>query len=158
MLHIHYCSPAQYTGWISDKEHIVQHQPSTNELEEGARIAEILRRDRVRSQRAAQRSAAAAAAATAAAANATSAATTLTATAEGTLELSGSTMFLLDRSSAGSGVSLSADCATASCEGGSGRCMVLGTRGYRAGVHYWEVCTAAHYYHLLLVLYYTLPT
>jgi hypothetical protein len=115
----------------------VQHQPSTNELEEGARIAEILRRDRIRSQRAAKRSAAAAAAATAA-----STAATLTATAEGTLELCGSTMFLLDRSTAGSGVSLSADCATASCEGGSGRCMVLGTRGYRAGVHYWEVCTA----------------
>jgi hypothetical protein len=151
MLYIYYCSPAQYTGWISDKEHIVQHQPSTNELEEGASIAEILRRDRVRSQRAVHRSAAATAAAIG------SATATLTATAEGTLELSGSTMFLLDRSTAGSGVSLSADCATASCEGGSGRCMVLGTRGYRAGVHYWEVGTAAHYYYLLLVLYYTLP-
>jgi hypothetical protein len=134
----------------------VQHQPSMNELEEGARIAEILRRERIRSQRAARRSATATAAAAAAAAS--TAATTLTAAAEGTLELSGSTMFLLDRSTAGSGVSLSADCATASCEGGSGRCMVLGTRGYRAGVHYWEVSTcktALYYYCYTLASIYT---
>jgi hypothetical protein len=58
----------------------------------------------------------------------------------GALDVSQETFFLLKRRRANDGAQVSADFTTVSCESSScGRTMVIGSRGFSRGVHYWEV-------------------
>ena len=61
----------------------------------------------------------------------------------GRLSVSRYNLFLLDPASAGPGVKLSDDCLTAEFVPGrefvGRRAMVLGSRGFQTGIHYWEV-------------------
>lgn len=57
----------------------------------------------------------------------------------GTFEASARCFFLFDRSKTSGGVSLSSDLGTVAYTSSGNRAMAIGSRGFRGGVHYWEV-------------------
>jgi len=119
-------SPAQYAGWISEKGHIVN--PIEEEFIDAELNAELDHRLQVRLHRSHKGTSDA------------GATNRRLASGTGSLDVSSETLFLLNGSQRGSsGITISSDFKTVTCEGGGGRAMVLGSRGFTRGVHYWEV-------------------
>jgi hypothetical protein len=141
---IRIASPAAWQGWASVKDHILE-KVSDSEVTDGdkasvravdpAIIAEKERRNRIRTQRKSKVEAKLKQ-------DSTKKRRKLV-TASATLDVSQETFFLLkrrNRVTGGSHPQISTDFATVSCDSSSqGRAMVLGTRGFTRGVHYWEV-------------------
>jgi hypothetical protein len=121
--------PRSYDGWISEKDHICRREVSREQAEARALEAEISRRAAVRRKR----SQAAAHAA------ATLKVPSLECKLQGVFRASTEVLFLLDRSTASPGLLVSPECTSVECEGGGARSMVLGSKGFQTGKHYWEV-------------------
>jgi len=127
-------SPKGYRGWISEKPQIVVKELTEEEKEILAREHELRRRKNVRIQRKKMK-------------EATITENEKTKTEEellrnievkGSFEISKQTFFLIDRNNQ-SDIKVSDDFTTASATRESGRGIVLGTKGFQGGVHYWEV-------------------
>jgi hypothetical protein len=136
-------SPEQWAGgWASAKENILElltsdkassgKAASKGAVDSDAEVAsELLRRTAVRAERAQK----------VRAANPASASTDafmVEKTINGTIDIDADNFFLLSNTNKLSNVNFSADCRTITCTG-SNRVLVLGTRGFTRGLHYWEV-------------------
>lgn len=131
-------SPKEWVGWVSDKDHIVKEitdNKKTSEQEDVELVTELSRRSMVRAHRAmliVEKSNH----------NITYILTPKRKVqVAGTLDVSSDILFLLNASSVKSqGVTISQNCTAISTDGRSGgKSMVLGSRGFTRGVHYWEV-------------------
>jgi SPRY domain-containing SOCS box protein 3 len=137
--------PAQYAGWITDKDHIcrlIEDETSRAltalENADSEITAETLRRTQVRLHR------------TMLAAKMSKKVPRKLVPLSGALDLSRETFFLLMNSGSGtgaqrrSGLTISPDFTSVSYNSqGGGRSMAIGSRGFTRGVHYWEVSVDA---------------
>jgi hypothetical protein len=127
---IHICSPATVSGWISDKDKLIE------KISDGAFAnvdpavqMELARRNKLRTMKRSN--------------------VTLGRPAKHQVQLiklnaevslSTELPFLLKKSRHCENLSISKDFTTVTCpEGGSGRQIVLGSKGFAHGIHYWEV-------------------
>ena len=127
-------SPPEYVGWASEKAHIVK-LVSEDVSASGQAAEETRRRAEIRMQRDSHRAImerkrlCQLAAETAERSRVT-----------GSISASQERFFLFNKSQCNPGIKISSDFLTASFDGrGGGRPMVLGSRGFSQGVHYWEV-------------------
>lgn len=128
-------SPVEYAGWASEKANIVKLLSEEDGANDSTIKEEMKRRMDVRQQRLEIKSLR----------------ETNRRTLEkfpsvpkislnGTINVSEECFFLLNKSQCNTGLKLSDDFLSVTCESrSSGRPMVLGTRGFSKGVHYWEV-------------------
>lgn len=127
-------SPVEYIGWASEKSHIVR-LLSDESSPKGSQSDELIRRAEIRKQRGEYR----ARMEHKRLCQLASSVVGKTSVA-GSLNASSECFFLFNKSQCNQGITISSDFLTVTCEGrSSGRPMVLGTRGFSKGVHYWEV-------------------
>lgn len=132
-------SPARWRGWASYKDHILEKLPDAAEetgaaADDNAIQAEKERRMRVRAQRKVKLE-------MLKSKEAALKRRRRVVQTSGSLDVSQETFFLLKRRKSGDGgAQVSSDFSSVTCDSSSsGRTMVLGTRGFSRGVHYWEV-------------------
>lgn len=136
-MRLHILSPEEYRGWVSEKCHIVKSLSAEDLLspEERRFSLELKRRSEIRRKRREREAIARLRDIT----KNSYLCNTRTIIA-GSLDVSADRFFLLNKSRCSSGITLSNDFLTATCSGrSSARPMVLGSRGFSRGVHYWEV-------------------
>lgn len=128
--------PEEYAGWISDKPQLIEECTSPEEIQRDQNKLveqELLRRSKIRALRKAK-----------AALLESDKKYTKRVSLVASMSLSSETLFLWKRSSINEGVSISNDHMTATCAQQSGsRYLILGSRGFTQGIHYWEVTVKA---------------
>eukprot|EP01039_Chlorochromonas_danica_P000707 gene707-769_t len=125
--------PPEYVGWVSEKSHLLE---VLNKADEGkaksgdvAILHEINRRNKLRTLRK-----------TKLALLESERKFTRCVSTKGEMNVSKETLFLWKKSKYAEGVRISPDGCTVSCtDSYNGRYMVVGSRGFSQGVHYWEV-------------------
>ena len=127
------CSPEEYRGWISEKPHLVieiKGESSNNRaLTDSALLEEIKRRSKIRLVRQTKKIQ-----------DSTQKKRYKSITVVGELHVSAEIFFLLKRSKfTESSVNFATDFTSIKCSESGGRSLVLGSRGFSHGVHYWEV-------------------
>jgi len=136
-MRLHIVFPEEYRGWVSEKSHIVKALNVEDIQSQAERLVanEMKKRQEVRSQRRKRQQ-------SADAMNVRKEAYlhNKRTSVFGSLNVSADRFFLLNKNRCNSGIKLSSDFLTATCSGrSSSRPMVLGSRGFTRGVHYWEV-------------------
>lgn len=123
--------PMEGRGWISDKDRLVQRITSGMQRVEDPSIKnELIRRAKLRAMRKSR--------STIATTPSRNQVQLMQLRAE--LDVSSETFFLLKKTRHSEALNISKDFTTVTCpEGSSGRQMVLGSRGFTHGIHYWEV-------------------
>ena len=130
-------SHQEFAGWISEKSHIVE---LVQEDDDAALTREVERRSVVRRRRQEQNNRKH---------NRNSPQIKVSMTIKAQMAVSSKRFFLLNKKQSSAGIVLSEDLLTATCDTnvqasenmfmGGGRGMVMATRGFSRGVHYWEV-------------------
>jgi len=125
-------SPSDWIGWASEKEQLVEREESV----EADKEREVERQKLVRGVRQQERKRRA----TEAAKAEDEKRRTVRATVSGRAKLSSKIFFHLDRMQCSPGIKVSDDFLTATYDRSiAGKAMVLGTKGFRQGMAYWEV-------------------